>query len=126
MRLPRLLSAALFVALLAGPGWAQQQITVDAQAPPFPFPHVWETAFGSGRAILALRESYLNDLVAVQQATGFRYLRFHAILHDELGVYNEDEHGNPVYNFTYVNEIYEGLLRRACGRWSKSASCRRS
>src|SRR5581483_4546123 len=27
-----------------------------------------------------------------------------------VGVYNEDEHGNPVYNFAYVDEIYDGLL----------------
>ncbi|MGA7414686.1 MAG: glycosyl hydrolase family 39 [Bryobacteraceae bacterium] len=112
MRLPRILSAALFVAVLAGGCWAQQQITVDAQAATSPFPHVWETAFGSGRAILVLRESYLNDLVAVKQATDFQYVRFHAIFHDEVGVYNEDEHGNPVYNFSYVDEIYDGLLSR--------------
>jgi xylan 1,4-beta-xylosidase len=95
---------------MAGTCWAQQQITVDAQAPASPFPHIWETAFGSGRAILALRASYLNDLVAVQRATGLQYLRFHAIFHDEVGVYNEDEHGNPVCNFSYVDEIYDGLL----------------
>jgi xylan 1,4-beta-xylosidase len=38
-------------------------------------------------------------------------VRFHAILHDELGVYNEDEHGNPVYNFAYVDQVYDGLLK---------------
>jgi len=27
-------------------------------------------------------------------------------------VYDEDEHGNPVYNFSYVDEIYDGLLER--------------
>jgi xylan 1,4-beta-xylosidase len=42
--------------------------------------------------------------------TGFKYVRFHAILHDELGVYNEDEHGSPVYNFDYVDQVYDGLL----------------
>ncbi|GGH10566.1 beta-xylosidase [Silvibacterium dinghuense] len=67
--------------------------------------------FGSGRAILTLRESYRDDLRAVKQVTDFRYVRFHAILHDEVGVYNEDEHGNPVYNFSYVDQIYDGLLR---------------
>ena len=55
--------------------------------------------FGSGRAILTLRESYREDLRAVKQVTDFRYVRFHAILHDEVGVYNEDGPGNPVYNF---------------------------
>ena len=65
--------------------------------------------FGSGRAILALRESYREDLRAVKQVTDIHYVRFHAIFHDEVGVYNEDEHGNPVYNFAYVDQIYDGL-----------------
>ena len=43
---------------------------------------------------------------------GMRYVRFHAILHDEVGVYDEDDKGNPVYNFTYVDQIYDGLLER--------------
>jgi xylan 1,4-beta-xylosidase len=90
---------------------AQEHIRIDAASPATPFPHFWETMFGSGRAILSLRESYREDLRAVKQITDFRYVRFHAILHDEVGVYNEDEHGNPVYNFTYVDEIYDGLLK---------------
>jgi xylan 1,4-beta-xylosidase len=88
-----------------------EQIEVDTRARSTPFPHFWETMFGSGRAILTLRESYRNDLRAVKAITGFRYVRFHAILHDELGVYNEDEHGNPVYNFNYVDQVYDGLLK---------------
>jgi xylan 1,4-beta-xylosidase len=68
--------------------------------------------FGSGRAILTLRDSYRDDLRAVKQITDFQYVRFHAILHDEVGVYNEDQHGNPVYNFSYVDQIYDGLLKQ--------------
>jgi xylan 1,4-beta-xylosidase len=90
---------------------AQEQIEVDARAPATPFPHFWEQMFGSGRAILSLRDSYREDLKAVKQVADFRYVRFHAILHDEVGVYNEDEHGNPLYNFSYVDQIYDGLLR---------------
>src|SRR3954454_20363561 len=93
------------------PARAQDTIAIDAQATAKPFPHFWEQMFGSGRAILTLRESYRNDLRAVKQITDFRYVRFHAILHDELGVYNEDEHGNPVYNFAYVDQVYDGLLK---------------
>ena len=37
-------------------------------------------------------------------------MRFHAIFHDEVGVYDEDKQGNPVYNFSYVDQIYDGLL----------------
>ncbi len=90
---------------------SSQTIAIDAHAPATPFPHFWEQMFGSGRAILSLRESYRDDLRAVHAITGFRYVRFHAILHDEVGVYNEDEHGNPVYNFAYVDQIYDGLLK---------------
>ncbi|QNI34708.1 glycosyl hydrolase family 39 [Alloacidobacterium dinghuense] len=93
------------------PLFAQEKIEINAQAQTTPFPHFWEQMFGSGRANLTLRESYRNDLRAVKQATDFRYVRFHAILHDENGVYNEDEHGNPVYNFSYVDQIYDGLLK---------------
>jgi xylan 1,4-beta-xylosidase len=88
-----------------------EHIEIDANAPATPFPHFWDQMFGSGRAILSLRESYRDDLRAVKKVTDFRYVRFHAILHDEVGVYTEDEHGNPVYNFAYVDQIYDGLLQ---------------
>jgi xylan 1,4-beta-xylosidase len=90
---------------------ARERISIDASAPGKPFPHFWEQMFGSGRAILSLRQSYRDDLAAVKQVADFKYVRFHAILHDEVGVYNEDEHGNALYNFAYVDQIYDGLLQ---------------
>ncbi len=84
---------------------------VDAHAPAVPFPHFWEEMFGSGRANLMLRDSYREDLRAVHGVTGMKYVRAHGILDDENGVYTEDEHGNPVYNFAYVDQIYDGLLK---------------
>ena len=87
-----------------------QTVVIDATAPGRPFPHFWEQIFGSGRANLALRESYRRDLREVRAATDFHYVRFHAIFHDENGVYNEDAQGRPVYNFSYVDQIYDGLL----------------
>jgi xylan 1,4-beta-xylosidase len=86
-------------------------VVIDARAPGRPFPHFWEQTFGSGRAILTLRESYRNDLREVKKVTEFSYVRFHNILHDEDGVYDEDEQGHPVYNFAYVDQIYDGLLK---------------
>lgn len=107
----QLATLALLGITMVGPLSAQEKITIDAQAPATPFPHFWEQMFGSGRAILALRDSYRQDVRAVKSVTDFKYVRFHAILHDEVGVYNEDEHGNPVYNFSYVDQIYDGLLK---------------
>ena len=85
-------------------------ITIDANAPSHPFPHFWEQMFGSGRAVLGLRDSYRRDLNAVHQITGFQYVRFHGISNDDVGLYGEDKHGNPVYNCSYVDQIYDGLL----------------
>jgi xylan 1,4-beta-xylosidase len=101
---------------------AQESIQIDAHAPTTPFPHFWEQTFGSGRAILALRASYREDLHMVKQATDFKSVRFHGILDDEVGLYDPDrETKNPgltaqaandasVYNFFYIDEIYDGLL----------------
>ncbi|MGA8272817.1 MAG: glycosyl hydrolase family 39 [Candidatus Sulfotelmatobacter sp.] len=96
--------------LIAQSGSTPEIIVVDAKAASHPFPHFWEQMFGSGRAILSLRDSYRSDLHAVKQITDVHYIRFHGIFNDEVGVYTEDSQGNPVYNFSYVDQIYDGLL----------------
>ncbi len=102
------------------------RIQVDAKAAGTPFPHFWEQMFGSGRATLSLRDDYRKDLAEVKQATGFGYVRFHGILDDDVGLfhlgkvdqvfYNAADQSaasdRPVYNFSYVDQIYDGLLER--------------
>jgi len=101
----------IFAALIFAPfPFAQESVDIDPQAHASPFPHFWEDMFGSGHAILALRQSYRDDLRAVKSVADFRYVRFHGIFDDEVGVYTLDPHGNPVYNFSYVDQIYDGLL----------------
>lgn len=97
------------------PAWPQaapaaEQVAIDAHAEGTAFPHFWEQMFGSGRANLTLRHSYRDDLRQTKKITGFQYVRFHAIFHDENGVYSEDRNGNPIYNWSYVDQIYDGLL----------------
>src|SRR5271169_2234996 len=106
LRFPMLFVLAV-AALVAAPA---STLTIDAKAQGRPFPHFWERSFGSGRAVLSLRASYRHDLDAVKRITGFQYVRFHAILHDENGVYFENAQGEPVYNFNQVDLIYDGLL----------------
>ena len=112
---PALVSLALAVSispLIVPAQSAPTEIAIDAHAPAHPFPHFWDQMFGSGRAILALRANYLDDLKEVHDDIGMRYVRFHAIFHDDVGVYDEDRNGDPVFNFTYVDQIYDGLLAR--------------
>ena len=89
---------------------APQTIVVDAKAQGTPFPHFWEEMFGSGRANLSMRQSYRDDLDRVKKVSDFRYVRFHGIFDDENGVYSEDAQGNPVYDWSYMDQIYDGLL----------------
>lgn len=91
---------------------AGEELKIDMRSKATPFPHYWEQVFGSGRAVLSLRESYRKDLDAVKAVTGLKYVRFHAIFHDENGVYSEDAQGRAVYNFNQVDLIYDGLLER--------------
>src|SRR5450755_3005114 len=100
----RLVAGALLLALVPA---AAQTIRVDSAAPGNPFPHFWERMFGSGRAILSLRDSYRRDLRATKAVTDFEYVRFHAIFHDEVGLYAEDPQGHASYNFSYIDEIYD-------------------
>jgi xylan 1,4-beta-xylosidase len=103
-------ACVLVLSLMAPVAQAQETIIVDASAPGKPLPHFWERMFGSGRAVLSLRERYREDLRAVKGVTAFSYVRFHAIFHDEVGLYSEDKSGKPVYNFSYIDQIYDGLL----------------
>ncbi len=114
MLLRRCVPALLALFSLVTPVFSQaspEKIVINVQAPRHPFPHFWEETFGSGRAILTLREGYRSDLQEVKKVTDFQYVRFHAILHDEVGVYDEDKSGNPIYNFSYIDQIYDGLLK---------------
>jgi len=95
---------------IAEPVTQIETILIDTHAASRAFPHYWERMFGSGRASLSLRDSYRRDLRSVKDATGFGYIRFHAIFHDELGLYDEDAEGKAVYNFSYIDQIYDGLI----------------
>lgn len=105
-----LFSLFLFSTLLSSAFAQQETVVIDAQAQSHPLPHFWEHMFGSGRAVLSMRDSYRRDLRAVKAVTAMEYIRFHAIFQDEVGFYDEDAQGNPVFTFSYVDQIYDGLL----------------
>jgi xylan 1,4-beta-xylosidase len=87
--------AAVLIIAATVPAETTQVVVIDSSAPTHPFPHFWEQMFGSGRAVLSLRDSYRRDLREVKQVTDFRYVRFHAVFHDEMGIYDEDAQGHP-------------------------------
>ncbi len=65
---------------------------------------------GAGRANEGLRADWQAQLALVQREIGFHYIRFHGLLNDDMGVYTEDAEGNPLYNFQYIDTLYDALL----------------
>jgi xylan 1,4-beta-xylosidase len=64
---------------------------------------------GAGRANEGLRADWQRQLRQVHDACGFRYIRFHGLFCDDMGVYQEDRQGRPVYNWQYIDELFDFL-----------------
>ncbi len=73
--------------------------------------HFFNEVVGAGRAAEGLRADWQRDLAIVKEECSFRYIRFHGLLHDEMGVYSEDRNGNPVYNFQYIDALFDEILK---------------
>jgi len=71
---------------------------------------VWRKCIGAGRANEGLRADWQDQLRLVKKECGFEYIRMHGLLHDDMGVYFEDKKGNPVYNWQYIDKLYDFLL----------------
>lgn len=65
---------------------------------------------GAGRAEEVLREDFQEHLRMLQDTCHFRYMRFHGLFHDDMGVYREDKNGNAYYNWQYIDKVYDSLL----------------
>ena len=66
---------------------------------------------GAGRAAEGLRADWQRDLALVHRECGFKYIRFHGLLQDELDVYREDREGKPIYNFQNIDVLYDAILK---------------
>jgi xylan 1,4-beta-xylosidase len=72
--------------------------------------HVFQECVGAGRANEGLRADWQQQLTLAKKDIGFKFIRFHGLLHDDMYVYSEDENGNPIYNWQYVDKLYDFLL----------------
>jgi xylan 1,4-beta-xylosidase len=70
----------------------------------------WRECIGAGRANEGLRADWQRQLKMCQDEIGFRQIRFHGLLHDDMGVYAETKDGQPVHNWQYIDELYDSLL----------------
>ncbi len=64
---------------------------------------------GAGRANEGLRADWQQQLSFVKKECGFKYIRMHGLLTDDMAVYKEDKTGNPEYNYMYVDALFDFL-----------------
>ena len=84
-------------------------IAADVSQPAQPLNRMAEFCVGAGRANEGLRADWQRQLRRVREECGFRYVRFHGLLCDDMGVYFEDQAGRPMYNWQYVDELFDFL-----------------
>lgn len=73
------------------------------------FPHFWEHTVGSGHAPLALRADWQAQLRRCHDGLGFRYVRFHGLLSDDVGtlICHKEKF---LYSFFNADQIFDFLL----------------
>jgi len=91
---------------------AQQvrDINIDFQQEKVELNTFFNYCVGAGRANEGLRADWQEQLRITQQECGFRSIRFHGIFHEDMGIYSETEEGTPIYNWQYVDKLYDFLL----------------
>jgi xylan 1,4-beta-xylosidase len=72
-------------------------------------PHFWEHTIGSGHATLALRADWQAQLKQARADCGFRHVRFHGILSDDMGTL-VGEGDQLFYSFFNTDQIFDFLL----------------
>ncbi len=71
-----------------------------------PLPHFWEHTISGDHARAALRSDWQRQLKRAHDELGFRYVRFHGLLSDDMGTAGRD----GVYSFFNCGQIFDFLL----------------
>src|SRR5882724_12308253 len=79
-------------------------VTADRQARGTPFHHFWSTCVGAG--LYADRREHLRQVTG---AAGFRYARFHCLLHDDMVVSHRLADGTPVHDYRRLDDLLDHL-----------------
>ena len=80
-------------------------IQVDFNKEKGPLNTSFKACVGAGRANEGLRADWQQQLAIAKKECGFKYIRMHGLLTDDMAVYSEDNKGNPQYNYQYVDVL---------------------
>jgi xylan 1,4-beta-xylosidase len=73
-----------------------------------PLKHAWEHTVGGGRALLALRADWQEQLQRCHDELGLRHVRFHALLTDDMGTLTS--HQDKPLSYFNADRIWDVLL----------------
>ncbi len=82
----------------------------DIRIPGTPLRHTWRTFTGVGSAKELLLADVQDMLRQLQKDVGFRYVKFHGILSDDMRVCLPNRDGRLQYSFVYVDKVLDFLL----------------
>jgi xylan 1,4-beta-xylosidase len=88
---------------------AERVINIDFDRQKGPLNTMFKECVGAGRANEGLRADWQQQLAYVRKECGFKYIRMHGLLTDDMAVYKEDKNGNPEYNFMYIDVLFDFL-----------------
>lgn len=110
--LKRLLLSGMIVGMAlaqSDAGESDRTIDIDVNQVRGPLNRMFNECVGAGRANEGLRADWQQQLAYVKKECGFRYIRMHGLLTDDMAVYKEDRDGNPQYNYMYVDALFDYL-----------------
>src|SRR6266576_1352727 len=76
---------------------------------PSPLPHFWEYCVGSDHAPVALRADWRQQLRRCHDELGFRRVRFHGLLSDDVGTLIREK-SQLIYSFFNADQIFDFLI----------------
>jgi xylan 1,4-beta-xylosidase len=107
----RLKDLMLFSRSLGTNGGGMMEFQLDVSGSVQRIERYWELLVGSCHAATALREDYRRQLEICRRELGFRYVRFHGILDDDMSVLTLPRLGGPPkISFTNIDNIFDFLL----------------
>ena len=83
---------------------------IDTRAKGQQYEQFWSKCVGAGRANEGLRAGWLEQLKLVKNDCGFQYVRFHGLFHDDMFVYFPKNDSTVVYNWQYIDELFDRML----------------
>lgn len=88
----------------------ERVISVDLANVKGAYNTMFKECIGAGRANEGLRADWQQQLAIVKKECDFKYIRFHGLLSDDMGVYRIGANGIPEYNYMYIDALFDYLL----------------